>query len=72
MGVTKMREADKNPTEKTDNLSPEMEELLNQEAREAEIQAAIDAAYEEGLIISREEAIQILQRSSQPQEEDLS
>lgn len=42
-------------------LSPEIRAVLEEEAHEAEIQAAIDAAAEEGRIISRKEALRILQ-----------
>lgn len=41
-------------------LSSEMENLLAEEAVEAEIQSAIDAASEEGFMITRDEAISYL------------
>ncbi len=41
-------------------LSPELEQLLKEEAIEAEIQSAVDAALEEGFVITREEAISFL------------
>lgn len=47
------------------DLSPEIRELLIEEAAEAEIEAAIDAVFEEeGVIISREEAIELLRRKT--------
>lgn len=45
---------------KNEEISPELRKLFQEEAVEAEIQAAIDAALEEGIIITREEAIKIL------------
>ena len=42
------------------NLSPEMEQLLKDESAEAEVAAAVDAAAEEGMIITREEAVKIM------------
>lgn len=47
--------------DENNDLSPEVRAVLEEEANEAEIQAAIDAAAEEGRTISREEAVQILQ-----------
>lgn len=53
--------------EQDDQLSPEMRKLLEEEAAEAEIETAIDAALEEGIMISREEAIKILfHKQSEP------
>lgn len=53
-------------------LSPEIIQILEDEAKEAEIQAAIDAAAEEGIIVSREEAARILlerqQAENQPEQ----
>ena len=42
------------------DLSMEFRQLLAEEAAEAEINDAISAALEEGMIVSREEAIGIL------------
>lgn len=57
--------------EQDDQLSPEMRRLLEEEAAEAEIETAIDAALEEGIIISREEAIEILfRKQSKPTESE--
>lgn len=41
-------------------LSPEMQQVLQEEAIEAEILAAMDAAAEEGMHITREDAIDAL------------
>ena len=41
-------------------LSPELRAILEDESNEAEIQAAIDAAAEEGIIVTREEAAKAL------------
>lgn len=52
-------------------LSEEMQALLQKEALEAEILAAMDAAAEEGLHITREDAIQVLleKQKNLPQED---
>lgn len=39
------------------DISQELKDLLDRESREAEIQAAMDAAAEEGIYLTREEAI---------------
>lgn len=48
------------PPIKSYPISDELKKLLEEEAQEAEIQSAIDAAAEEGLTITREETIDIL------------
>lgn len=48
------------------NLSEGLRQLLDEEAAEAEIEAAMDAALEEGMIVSREEAIKILLSKQNP------
>lgn len=55
--MTEKKEADNQPI---NHLSPEMQQLLEEESIEAEIRAAIDAAAEEGIYISRQEAIETL------------
>lgn len=47
-------------------LSPELRAILEDESREAEIQAAVDAASEEGFIITREEAAKVLLEKQKP------
>lgn len=46
--------------ENNGDLSPELRQLLEEEAIEGEIEAAVDAGLEQGLIITREETIRIL------------
>lgn len=53
---------DNKPPNGVGNLSPELQKILEEQAFEAEIQAAIDAAAEEGFPITREEAIKILHK----------
>lgn len=47
-------------------LSPEVRKILEEEAKEAEVKAAIDAAAEEGMIVTREEAKKILFDNNAP------
>ncbi|QQG43169.1 MAG: hypothetical protein HYW45_03135 [Candidatus Daviesbacteria bacterium] len=49
-----------------EEISPDVRAVLEAEAHEAEVQAAMDAAAEEGRIITREEAKQILQQDNPP------
>lgn len=56
------------PERGKDVLSPAIRQVLETEASEAEIQAAIDAAREEGLTITREEAIKVLRKSPKKSE----
>lgn len=58
-------------TEEKD-ISPEMRQLLEEEAIEAEIEGAMDAALEEGYFITREEAIKILNKQVASQHSDFS
>lgn len=65
MGWIMIQLLDKKMEKRTEDLpngelSPELQGFLENEAREAEIQAAIDAAAEEGIDISREEAAKVL------------
>lgn len=53
-----------------EGLSSEMLELLKEEALEAEILAAIDAAAEEGILITRDEAISYLIQETKQNTED--
>lgn len=46
-------------------LSPELRGVLEEEAAEADIQLAIDAAAEEGIVITREKAIEIWRQLTQ-------
>jgi hypothetical protein len=62
---------EKLPDEEQSNitpLSPEMHKLLQEESLEAEIQGAIDAAAEEGMQITRDEAIETLLQKNKPEE----
>lgn len=47
-------------------LSLELRAILEDESREAEIQAAIDAALEEGFIITRKEVAKALLEKQKP------
>ena len=47
-------------TENNGDISPELRQLLEEEAIGAEIEAAVDAGLEQGMIITREDAIRIL------------
>lgn len=61
-------QGDVQPEKEKDTLSPAIRQVLETEASEAEIQTAIDAAREEGLRITREEAIEILRKSPKKSE----
>lgn len=58
----------KETSEVKKELSPALEQLLKEEAVEAEIQSAIDAALEEGFTITREEAISFLIQMTQQED----
>ncbi len=49
-----------------DQLSPEVRKILEEESKQAEVKAAIDAAAEEGIDITPEEAKQILSNDNTP------
>ena len=53
-----------NKSGKKDGLSEKMLAILNEEIMEAEVESAIDAAAEEGFIITREQALRILSGKS--------
>jgi len=46
-------------------LSPELSDLLRDESKEAEIKAAIDAAAEEGIFVTRDEVARMLLEKNQ-------
>ena len=46
-------------------LSPELSDLLRDESKEAEIKAAIDAAAEEGIFVTRDEGARMLLEKNQ-------
>lgn len=51
------------PTDDNRVISPEMRQILAEEIIESEIDAAMDAAAEEGIVITREAAIEMLNKS---------
>lgn len=50
------------PDEENQGLSGEMRGFLEGQSKEAEIQAAMDAAAEEGIILTRDQVAEILSR----------
>lgn len=55
-----------------EDLSPELHQILLEEAIEGEIEAAVDAALEEGHLITRDEAIDLLRARNKERKNKLS